>query len=84
MTKDNICILWSNIEEFELRERNNDSKNPILAKARSDARAEAQLKIFEHEVEKIENEKRFICICGNRFNFDDLLEHQKHCGVCNK
>lgn len=39
--------LWSNIEEFDLRERNNDSTNPILAKARSDARAEAQLKIFE-------------------------------------
>jgi len=46
-----ITKLWRDIADFEEHEIKNDSKNPLLAKARQDARMEAYNNLMERELE---------------------------------
>lgn len=73
--------LWSDIAEFETGEVKNESSNQILAKARQDARMEAYVKLFDRVLDGFEREFRFVCLCGLRFRFHELVEHQKSCEV---
>lgn len=45
--KEKVSQIWYLIEIFEDHEIRNDSKNPLLAKARQDARMEAYVKLVE-------------------------------------
>lgn len=46
-----IDKLWEDIADFEEHEQKNDSKNPLLAKARQDARMEAYVNLMEKELD---------------------------------
>ena len=48
--KSKIKKLWENIADFESHEIVNDSKSPLLAKARQDARMEAYVNLMEKEI----------------------------------
>lgn len=45
--------LWDYIGEFEKGEQKNDSKNPLLSKARQDARMKAYVELVEKELNKV-------------------------------
>lgn len=45
--REQVSTTWMLIGDFEEHEQHNDSKNPILAKARQDARMEAYVRLVE-------------------------------------
>lgn len=75
--------LWSDIADFETNERKHED-NSLNSQARQSARMEAYVKLQEHYLNEKLREKRFVCLCGNRFEFWDLIEHQKTCEVINQ
>lgn len=48
--RNRIKQLWKNIADFEQHEEDNDSKNPLLSKARQDARMQAYVVLVEREI----------------------------------
>jgi len=48
-----ISRLWALIADFEEHEQRNDSKNPILAKARQDARMAAYVTLMERSLDRL-------------------------------